>query len=388
MTTTTPVARINCQFDAGNIEYLSSDTDHTLNLAIRSDSNSDFYQWFYFRLTGTTGERYYLNLTNAGGSSYPRGWEDYQPVVSDDLKTWYRVPAEYKNGQLSFSVKLQTNSLYVAYFTPYSLERHTSFIAEILSGDCAELITVGQTIQGRDLDVLQLGDSSGDSGARHKVWVIARQHPGETMAQWWTEGFVRRLTDRNDAVSAQLLKRCVFYVVPNMNPDGSYLGHLRTNAVGANLNREWLSPDISRSPEVFLVREMMHQTGVDLCLDVHGDEALPYNFIAGPQGTKSWDDSRENQLQSFKSTLQALNPDFQTTHGYPVPPPNSANYGICASYVAETFNCLAMTLEMPFKDTVDTPDLEFGWSAERSANLGRSTVDAMYWYQQKFWQGQ
>ena len=37
-----------------------------------------------------------------------------------------------------------------------------------------------------------------------------------------------------------------------MNPDGSVLGNLRTNAAGANLNREWLQP-LERSPEVLAV---------------------------------------------------------------------------------------------------------------------------------------
>ena len=35
-----------------------------------------------------------------------------------------------------------------------------------------------------------------------------------------------------------------------MNPDGSYRGHLRTNASGANLNREWKKPTLEHSPEV------------------------------------------------------------------------------------------------------------------------------------------
>ena len=36
----------------------------------------------------------------------------------------------------------------------------------------------------------------------------------------------------------RLKELCTFYVVPNANPDGSVRGHLRTNASGANLNRE------------------------------------------------------------------------------------------------------------------------------------------------------
>ena len=35
------------------------------------------------------------------------------------------------------------------------------------------------------------------------------------------------------------------------------------------------------SPEVFLVREHIQQTGVDAFIDVHGDEGLPYVFVSG-----------------------------------------------------------------------------------------------------------
>src|SRR5690606_23346793 len=116
--------------------------------------------------------------------------------------------------------------------------------------------------------------------------------PGETMAEWWIEGMLERLLDPDDAVAGTLLERACFYVVPNMNPDGSRLGNLRTNAAGANLNREWQDPDPGRSPEVYHVRQKMRERGVDLCLDVHGDEGLPYNFIAGAEGTPGWTAAR------------------------------------------------------------------------------------------------
>ena len=58
-------------------------------------------------------------------------------------------------------------------------------------------------------------------------------------------------------------------------------GNLRTNAAGANLNREWLAPSAERSPEVLYVRAAMQAGGVDAFLDVHGDEGLPYVFTDG-----------------------------------------------------------------------------------------------------------
>jgi len=162
-----------------------------------------------------------------------------------------------------------------------------------------------------------------------------------------------------------------------MNADGSIRGHLRTNAVGKNLNRVWLQPSAELSPEVFYVREKMQSTGVDFCLDVHGDEALPYNFIAGAQGIASWNEHKQKQLDVYQHTLATLNPDFQTEKGYPINAPGKANMTMCTSFIAEHFNCLAMTLEMPFKDTIESPMPDTGWSPLRCKKLAQSCLQAM-----------
>lgn len=239
---------------------------------------------------------------------------------------------------------------------------------------------LGKTLDDRDLDYLHVGalDPKTNRHGRPQIWCVARQHPGESMASWWVEGWLNRLLDRNDATSVALRDMADIHIVPNMNPDGSFRGHLRTNACGANLNREWAEPTMERSPEVFLVKQQMASTGVNLCLDIHGDEALPYNFIAGTEGVSNWTEARDQQLIAFKRTMAALNPDFQTEHGYPRNPPNSANLSFCSNSVAQTFGCPAYTLEMPFKDTANRPCPETGWSPERSAALGASFIDAVY----------
>ena len=63
-------------------------------------------------------------------------------------------------------------------------------------------------------------------------WVIGRQHPGESMASWWMEGFLDRLLDYNDAIARRLREKATFHIVPHMNPDGAIRGHLRCNAAG------------------------------------------------------------------------------------------------------------------------------------------------------------
>jgi len=122
----------------------------------------------------------------------------------------------------------------------------------------------------------------------------------------------------------------------------------------------------------------MKEPGVDFSLDVHGDEELPYNFIAGPESTAGWNAGRQTELDRFKQLLAAISPDFQTQQGYAVEAPGSADLRKCTDWVAETFGCLAMTLEMPFKDSLITPLPETGWSPERCRHMGRSCLDAIW----------
>ena len=41
----------------------------------------------------------------------------------------------------------------------------------------------------------------------------------------------------------------------------------------------------SHVPQVYHVMKAMEATGCDLFVDVHGDEELTYNFIAGNEGS-------------------------------------------------------------------------------------------------------
>ncbi|MEM8616424.1 MAG: carboxypeptidase family protein, partial [Pseudomonadota bacterium] len=199
----------------------------------------------------------------------------------------------------------------------------------------------------------------------------------ETMAEWWVEGLVERLEKAGDPEVKALLQEARLYIIPNMNPDGSARGHLRTNAAGVNLNREWAAPSLSHSPEVYLTLKAMDEHGCDLALDVHGDEALPYNFIAGADGIPSWSETQANLQNVFKSAYQHQNGDFQTRYGYPVTPVGKANLGICTNALAERFGCLAMTLEMPFKDNADRPNPREGWSPARCQQLGGDVIEPL-----------
>jgi murein tripeptide amidase MpaA len=362
---------ISSSFDAGAIEVISLERPDDIRLNIRKDNASDFLQWFYYRVSGCAGQQLKMRLLNASQAAYEKGWPDYQAVASYDRQHWFRVPSSYDGKALLIEHEPQVNVVYYAYFEPYSHERHLDLLASAASNGWVRQEPLGATIDGRDLDLLVIGNEAPN---QPKVWVIARQHPGESMAEWFIEGMLQRLLDHADPVARRLLSQATFYVVPNMNPDGSVRGNLRTNAAGANLNREWLEPSAERSPEVLLVRRKMEEVGVDLFLDIHGDESIPYVFLAGTEGVPSYSGQIAVLQGTFKAQFLMASPDFQTEHGYDKDAPGEANLTMATNFVGERFRCLAFTLEMPFKDNLDLVDKTTGWNGERSKKLGAAVL--------------
>lgn len=362
--------KISHHFDAGSIEVLRAEDPGAIDLNLRKDSHADFSQWFYFRLQGARDQPCSLRFLNAGQATYPDGWRDYRAVASYDREHWFRVPTHYDGQVMTVAHTPQRDSVYYAYFEPYSWERHLRLLGRAEDSPTARVIDLGSTVDGRDLNLVRLGKPS----SAKKIWVIARQHPGETMAEWLVEGMLDALLDGANPVARQVLERADLYIVPNMNPDGSVRGNLRTNAAGANLNREWMAPSPQTSPEVFAVRNKMHETGCDLFLDIHGDEALPYVFAAGSEMLENFSAQQAARQQGFLDNFKRASPDFQTEVGYEAGKYQADMLKLASKYVGHTFECLSLTLELPFKDNLLLPDAQYGWNGARSARLGAAML--------------
>ena len=46
--------------------------------------------------------------------------------------------------------------------------------------------------------------------------------------------------------------------------------------------------------------------------------------------------------------------EFQIRHGYPRSAPGQANLALACNFVGQTYDCLAFTIEMPFRTTTTT----------------------------------
>ena len=192
---------ISSSFDAGNIRVVRQDGD-TIDLEIVRDHMSDFYQWFYFRLAGVGGREVTLRIMNCAGSAYPHGWPDYKGVMSLDREEWLRIAdTSYSNGVLTMKLTPPQDLVWIAYFAPYSMERHHDLVTQTAALPGIGYTSLGKSLDGQDIDCLTIGEGP------LNVWLYARQHPGESMAEWWMEGALEKLTDEDDPVARVLRKR-------------------------------------------------------------------------------------------------------------------------------------------------------------------------------------
>jgi murein tripeptide amidase MpaA len=369
----------------GSVEVIDGSHPGDIRLRLRRDDGPDRLAigYFHFRATGVRGKACTFRLLDvgidagerlAGREGYEDEWTNTGPHVSYDRKYWFRIPAHLEGDDYVFRHTPEYDVCYYAKWAPYPEERELDLIARCQLSPRVRVAPVGTTVQGREITLVTLGEPGPEKRA---CWIIARQHPSETMGGYFVEGLLERMVDESDPVARRLLQRAVLYVVPNMNPDGACTGLTRANGAGANLNREWLAPTLERSPEVYHVSRRMQHTGVDFSLDVHGDEELRCVFLGGPLEIPSRSQRLRDLFRRFELSWAAASPDYQLGHPYPGGAPAQADLRMAWNWIAERFNCLSVLLEQPFKDTSWWQDPVQGWSPERAKRLGESLPPAL-----------
>lgn len=370
---------IDGNIPSGRITVLAAHRCDDIRLSIPKDPISGFVGWFHFRVSGAKGQDCRFQLVDAGDVQAVRlpcreahgdRWTDTGPLASYDLVHWFRVPAAYDGQVFSFEHCPEHDLCYYASFAPYSVHREMAMVARAQRDPRVVVQTLGHSIQGRPIDLLAVGKRTADS---LRCWVITRQHPSESQGGYFVEGLLERLLDPQDAVGKALLERAVFYIAPNLNPDGAALALSRSNAAGANLNREWTAPDPLRSPEIIAIRQAMETHGVDFCIDCHADDELPFNFMCPAENVGSCHPQRREPFEVFERAWALANSDYRLGHPYPGGLPAQADESMGWNWIGNRFeNSLSVLLEQPFKDVHGRP-----WTPQRAQRLGASCLTAL-----------
>ena len=186
-------------------------------------------QYFAFRsLLDEAPQTVEYVIENAGDASYTDAWKGSTVFTSkslNDPNAWTRLPTDYtEDGKLVWQHKLdKAGTNYYSYFPPYTHTRHMDLLDRCSASDAATVFSLGSTLDGREMDCVRVG--TGDK----VCWIIHRQHPGETMAEYYAEGVLTRLLglDTNgsvDGIATKARSLYTFYIVPNMCPDGAFRG--------------------------------------------------------------------------------------------------------------------------------------------------------------------
>jgi len=185
---------ISSAFESGCIEVVDASDPSDIQLRLIPEPHSlledaVFMQWFNFSVSNVQGVPLTLRILNASEAAYPAGWDGYRAVATYDREDFFRVPGtswDAAAGELTISITPEENKLWLSYFAPYPYQRHQEMITRSAATPSASLSVLGQSLEGRDIDKLTIGEG------RQQIWIVTQQHPGEHMAEYWTEGLLNR----------------------------------------------------------------------------------------------------------------------------------------------------------------------------------------------------
>jgi hypothetical protein len=195
--------------------------------------------------------------------------------VSEDGRAWSALPApKIEGNRLQVSLRMESDTLYLARLEPYRLSDLNRLLAEIRDHPWVEITPIGHTVEGRELEMVRVGDPA----APYRVLIRARSHPWEPGGNWVVQGLIRGLL-ADDAVARRCLERYCVYVMPMAAKDGVVRGHTRFNVLGTDLNRGWerladpaLAPE-NHALESWLIGLVEQGLGPQLALDLHNDNS-------------------------------------------------------------------------------------------------------------------
>lgn len=346
--------KASTQFSGGNaadIEILTGGPIPEVRFASDPCGGTEV-MWFHFRLDETAPDpttqtkvkltwTYFDNVLGASESP------DCIPVYHVPGQTWMRVKQGEETRtpdgrrQLSWTIPHPAPSVTIAFCFPYG----PSDIDAVLdrSKDYWQTAPIGLSQGGRR--ILRLHNAVGTlGGTQPGIYIVARQHAGETPGSWVLDGFLRHW--------AQVRKGAyVIWTVPLVDIDGVIGGHYGKDEFPYDLNRAWGSPPMRH--EALVIRRDVARWKARcrpiLALDLHAPGACDrdgvYAFVSkaptGPMVAEEtkWCNVLQNELQA-----EFAAPEFKrvATYASRWETPNFA------AYMRDEMGVPALTLEIPY----------------------------------------
>ena len=239
-----------------------------------------------------------------------------------------------------------------------------------------ELVSIGQSYQGRELWALKITDNPGVEEAEAEVVWVGGHHGDEPIGVevcYYVAKYLLENYGTNTQVT-WLVNNREFWVIPMFNPDGN-ANVSRYNGQGIDLNRNYLCPDGCNAGTAFSAVETAALR--DFCIGMNPSTSL--QFHAGAVYVNYlWDYSYA--ATPDEALIITLSNGYGSRSGYPVT--NGADWyvahGTCQDWCYNTRGEIGTTIE------VSTAKIPSASSIDGIVNLNR---DAMLYQARKSGKG-
>jgi hypothetical protein len=224
------------------------------------------------------------------------GDETDEKPADNTTDSWLHQEQNYFTLTMTLTFPDQPNdTVYLAHFYPYTLTRHLNFMNTLAeeTQDCLVRQKLCSSLGGNVVELLTITDFNAPPAVivqRPVVLLTSRVHPGETNASWVFQGLLWWLTSGH-AKAVAIRQRCVFKIVPVLNPDGVVAGNYRSNLTGMDLNRFWHQPHPDFHPTIVATKHFISQLTTwrrtSLYCDFHGHSTMADFALYGcsPEGS-------------------------------------------------------------------------------------------------------
>lgn len=274
-----------------------------------------------------------------------------RPVCRYEGGDWERLapgaPTVLTDGrrQAAWVVPAPASWLEVAFCYPYGFPEVETLLRETSGYWQADTIGVSQG--GRPL--LRLSNSPGTEGSRRPgLYLVARQHAGETPGSWVLDGLLRRLARLGDTAP-------LVWAVPLAAVDEVEQGDYGKDPFPWDLNRAWGNPPMRRETLV-LQRDQArwcHRCRPAAVVDLHApggcETAGVYGYLAGPAASPEHHQAARAWMAALEEVLGPgyAAPEFARVADYPSRWEDSPRARL-TGYCWEVLGACGLSIETPY----------------------------------------